>query len=185
MLMIVFGVKLQWLPISGRVDPRLGVPKGVDFIVFWALVEGHWAILRDALAHLLLPALTLAGWPAAIIARMTRAAMIETLDHDYVRTARAKGLTERVVVRRHALRNAMIPIVTVIGLEFGGLLGGAFVTEQVFAWPGIGKLTVDAISNRDYQIVQGVVVLVGVVFIALNLLVDLLYVTLDPRIRYR
>jgi peptide/nickel transport system permease protein len=115
---------------------------------------------------------------------MTRAAMIETMDQEYIRTARAKGLQESLVVKRHALRNAFIPVVTVVGLELGGLLGGAVVTETVFSWPGVGKLASDAILARDYQVVQGVVLLLAAIFIVLNLLVDLIYSWLDPRIRY-
>ncbi|MGH2548004.1 MAG: ABC transporter permease [Thermomicrobiales bacterium] len=184
-MIVIFGVELKWLPISGRIDSRIGADPSVRFIVLSSLVHGDWAILKDALKHLVLPAFTLAAWPAAIIARMTRSSLIEALHQDYIRTARAKGLTERAVVWRHAIRNALLPVVTVAGLEFGGLLAGAVVTEQVFSWPGIGKLTVDAITNRDYQIVQGVVILVGVIFIVINLLVDLIYAWLDPRIHYR
>jgi peptide/nickel transport system permease protein len=183
-LIIIFGVELRWLPISGRVDPRLGADPSAPFLVINSLIHGNWTVFRDSLEHLILPALTLAGWPAAITARMTRAAMIEVMDNDYIRTARAKGLRERAVVRRHALRNAFIPVATVIGLELGGLLGGAVVTETVFAWPGVGKLAADAILARDYQVVQGVVLLLAMVFIVLNLAVDLIYAWLDPRIRY-
>ena len=183
-LIIVFSIRLHWLPISGRVNPRLGVGPNDHFVIFNAFVHGNWVIFKDALRHIILPALTLAGWPAAIIARMTRASLMEAMDQDYVRTARAKGLTERVVVGRHAFRNALIPVVTVIGLELGGLLGGAVVTETVFSWPGVGKLAADAITARDYQVTQGVVLLIGAVFVGLNLLVDLTYAALDPRIRY-
>ncbi len=183
-LIIVFGVELRWLPISGRVNPRLGADPSAPFLVISSALHGNWVVFRDSLEHLILPALTLAGWPAAIVARMTRASMIETMDQEYIRTARAKGLRESLVVRRHALRNAFIPVVTVVGLELGGLLGGAVVTETVFAWPGVGKLAADAILARDYQVVQGVVLLLAVVFITLNLLVDLIYSWLDPRIRY-
>lgn len=183
-LIIVFSIRLDWLPISGRVNPRLGVGPGDHFVIFNAFVHGNWVVFKDAVRHIILPALTLAGWPAAIIARMTRASLMEAMDQDYVRTARAKGLTERVVVGRHAFRNALIPVVTVIGLELGGLLGGAVVTETVFSWPGVGKLAADAITARDYQVTQGVVLLIGAVFVGLNLLVDLTYAALDPRIRY-
>lgn len=183
-LIIIFGVELRWLPISGRVDPRLGADPSAPFLVVNSLIHGDWVVFRDSLEHLILPAITLAGWPAAITARMTRAAMIEVLEYDYIRTARAKGLRERIIIRRHALRNAFIPVATVIGLELGGLLGGAVVTETVFAWPGVGKLAADAILARDYQMVQGVVLLLAVVFLLLNLIVDLLYAWLDPRIRY-
>jgi peptide/nickel transport system permease protein len=183
-LIIVFGVELRWLPISGRINPRLGADPSAPFLVVNSALHGNWVVFRDSLEHLILPALTLAGWPAAIVARMTRAAMIETLDQDYIRTARAKGLKESMVVKRHALRNAFIPVVTVVGLELGGLLGGAVVTVTVFSWPGVGKLAADAILARDYQVVQGVVLLLAAVFIVLNLLVDLIYSWLDPRIRY-
>jgi peptide/nickel transport system permease protein len=184
-MIVIFGVELKWLPISGRVDSRIGADPSVRFVVLSSLVHGDWPILKDALKHLILPAFTLAAWPAAIIARMTRTSLIEALNQDYIRTARAKGLTERAVIWRHAVRNALLPVVTVAGLEFGGLLAGAVVTEQVFSWPGIGKLTIDSITNRDYQIVQGVVILIGVIFIVINLLVDLLYAWLDPRIHYQ
>ncbi len=183
-LIIVFGVWLQWLPLSGRVDPRLGVDPSVHFIVISSFFHGDWVVFKDATRHLILPALTLAGWPAAIIARMTRASLIETMDEDYVRTARAKGLSENRVIQSHALRNAIIPVLTVIGLELGGLLGGAVITETVFAWPGIGKLTSDAIAARDYQVTQGVVLLLAAVFVVLNLCVDIIYAFVDPRIRY-
>jgi ABC-type dipeptide/oligopeptide/nickel transport system permease component len=183
-LIIIFGVELKWLPISGRVDPRIGADPNAHFLILNSLIHGDWAVFWDALKHLILPAFTLAAWPAAIIARMTRASLLEAMGQDYIRTARAKGLKDRTVIVRHVFRNAMLPIITVAGLEFGGLLAGAVVTEQVFSWPGIGKLTVDAITNRDYQIVQGVVILVGFIFIAMNLIVDVVYVWLDPRIRY-
>jgi peptide/nickel transport system permease protein len=182
-LIIVFGLWLEWLPLSGRVNPRLGVDPSTHFLVFSSLIHGQWVVFEDAVKHLILPAITLAGWPASIIARMTRASLIEAMGQDYVRTARAKGLTESAIVRRHAYRNALIPVLTVAGLEFGALLGGAVVTETVFAWPGVGKLTVDAIAARDYQVTQGVVLLLGAVFILINLMVDIIYSLIDPRIR--
>ncbi|MFL5759410.1 MAG: ABC transporter permease [Thermomicrobiales bacterium] len=183
-LIIVFGVWLHWLPLSGRVDPRLGVDPSTHFVVLSSFIHGDWVVFKDASKHLILPALTLAGWPAAIIARMTRASLVETLGEDYIRTARAKGLRENQIVRAHALRNAIIPVLTVVGLELGGLLGGAVITETVFAWPGVGKLTSDAIAARDYQMTQGVVLLLAVVFVVLNLCVDIVYAVVDPRIRY-
>ncbi len=184
-LIIVFGLWLRWLPISGRVNPRLGADPSTPFLAFSSALHGDWAVARDAFAHLILPALTLAAWPAAIIARMTRASLIEALGQDYVRTARAKGLQERMVVIRHASRNAMLPVLTAVGLEFGALLGGAVITETIFSWPGLGQLTVAAIGARDYQIVQGVVLLLAAIFVLLNLLTDILYAALDPRISYR
>jgi ABC-type dipeptide/oligopeptide/nickel transport system permease component len=183
-LIIVFGVWLEWLPISGRVNPRLGADPSQPFLVLDSLIRRNWVVFEDSLKHLILPAVTLAGWPAAIIARITRASIIEAMDQDYVRTARAKGLPGRTVVRRHALPNATIPIITVIGLELGMLLGGAVVTETVFSWPGVGKLAADAVAARDYQVTQGVVLLLATVFIGLNLIVDVLYALVDPRVRY-
>ena len=183
-LIIVFGLWLRWLPISGRVNPRLGADPSTPFLAINALIHGNLVIARDAFAHLVLPALTLAAWPAAIVARMTRASLIESLAQDYARTARSKGLRERSVVAVHAARNAVLPVLTVVGLELGSLLGGAVVTETVFSWPGLGQLTVTAIGARDYQMVQGVVLLLATVFVLLNLLVDVLYAVLDPRIRY-
>ena len=183
-LIIIFGLWLRWLPISGRVNPRLGADPSLPFLTVGSLVQGNWTVAKDALRHLILPALTLAAWPAAIVARMTRASLIESLGQDYVRTARGKGLPERLIVVSHAARNALLPVLTVVGLEFGTLLGGAVVTETIFSWPGLGQLTVTAIGARDYQVVQGVVVLLGAVFVLLNLLVDVLYAVLDPRIRY-
>jgi peptide/nickel transport system permease protein len=183
-LIIIFGLWLRWLPISGRVDPRLGADSSLPFLTLTSLLQGNWAVAKDALRHIILPALTLAAWPAAIVARMTRASLIESLGQDYVRTARGKGLPEELIVVSHAARNAVLPVLTVVGLEFGTLLGGAVVTETIFSWPGLGQLTVTAIGARDYQMVQGVVVLLGAVFVLLNLLVDVLYAVLDPRIRY-
>lgn len=184
-LIIVFAVSLHWLPVSGRIDPRLVAPPTVTHLLTVdSLLAGNWAVFQDAFAHIILPAVTLAGWPAAIIARQTRSALMDVLQRDYVRTARAKGLRERAVVLRHALRNALLPVVTVTGLEFGTLLGGAVVTETVFAWPGVGHMVVDAIAARDYLLVQGAVLLFALVFALLNLMADVVYAFLDPRIRY-
>jgi ABC-type dipeptide/oligopeptide/nickel transport system permease component len=156
MLILLFGVALRWLPTSGFAS---------------------WT-------SLVLPAITLAAFPTALVARLTRSSMLEILNHDYIRTGRAKGLAERSVVLRHALRNAAIPVLTVIGLQIGALLGGAVITESVFAWPGMGKLIVDAIFFRDFPVVQTVLILSATVFVVINLLVDLLYTVIDPRIRY-
>ena len=165
LLIFLFGVRLRWLPISGYVDP----------------LEEPWAGLRS----LALPAITLGLALAAVVTRTLRSSMLEALTEDYVRTARAKGLGEGQVVVRHALRNALIPVVTVIGLQLGTLIGGAVITEYVFALPGVGRLVVDAVFARDYPLVQGVVLLIAVGFIVSNLLVDLIYGWIDPRIRYR
>jgi peptide/nickel transport system permease protein len=135
------------------------------------------------LAHLVLPAITLGSALAAILTRMVRTAMLEELGQDYIRTARAKGLPERTVVYKHALRNAIIPVLTLVGLQFGALLAGAIVTETIFSWPGIGRLTVSAISNRDYALVQGCILAVGLTYVMVNLLTDILYTVANPRIR--
>jgi peptide/nickel transport system permease protein len=165
-LMVVFALRLGWLPASGMYAPYGG------------------GDLRDLLAHLVLPAVTLAAASVTIVARLTRAAMLETLSQDYIRTARAKGVVERMVVLRHGLKNALIPIVTVIGVQAGYLLGGAVLTETVFAWPGVGTLMVQGILARDFPLVQGCVLVVALSFVLVNLAVDLLYAWLDPRIRY-
>jgi peptide/nickel transport system permease protein len=136
-----------------------------------------------SLAHLVLPAITMGGALAAILTRMVRTSMLEELGQDYVRTARAKGLSERTVVYKHALRNAMIPVLTVVGLQFGALLAGAVVTETIFSWPGIGRLTIDAIRSRDYYVVQGCVLAIGLTYVAVNFFTDLLYSAVNPRIR--
>lgn len=163
LLIYFFGVKLRWLPSMGYGGP------------LWTL---------DGLRHVLLPAITLGSVMLASTTRLTRAAMLDVLSEDYVRTARAKGLTGRQIVYGHALRNALIPVVTNLGLQMGTLLGGAFLTETVFAWPGIGRLSVDAMFRRDYPLVQGTLLMVTLVFLLVNLLVDVVYVMIDPRISY-
>ena len=165
LLIFVFGVTLRWLPISGYLDP----------------LEDGWSGLRS----LVLPAVTLGLALAAVITRTLRSSLLEALAEDYVRTARAKGLSEWVVIRGHVLKNALIPVVTVLGLQLGTLIGGAVITEYVFALPGIGRLVVDAVFARDYPLVQGVILLIALGFIVSNLLVDLLYGYIDPRIRLR
>jgi len=165
-LMVIFALWLGWLPASGMFSPYGG------------------GDLRDLLLHLALPAVTLAAASVTIIARLTRSTMLETLGQDYIRTARAKGVVERAVVLRHGLKNALIPIVTVVGVQAGYLLGGAVLTETVFAWPGVGTLMVQGILARDFPLVQGCVLVVALSFVLINLGVDLLYAWLDPRIRY-
>jgi ABC-type dipeptide/oligopeptide/nickel transport system permease component len=157
---------------------------GPILILFFAIKLGLLPVSGSGtVAHLVLPAITMGGALAAILTRMVRTSMLEELGHDYIRTARAKGLPERTVVYRHALRNAMIPIITVLGLQFGALLAGAIVTETIFSWPGIGRLTIQAISNRDYYLVQGCILAIGLTYIAVNFLIDLLYSAVNPRIR--
>ena len=174
LLILLFAVRLDVLPSFGR-GPAL-VP---------ALLAGNGRAAADAIAHLVLPAFTLAFFNLAILSRLTRWALVEVLEEDYVRTARAKGQRERVVVYHHAFRNALLPIVTIVGLQFGFLLGGAVIAEVVFSWPGVGRLAVDSILARDYPVVQGCVLLVAAIFVLLNLSVDLLYGWLNPRIRYQ
>jgi ABC-type dipeptide/oligopeptide/nickel transport system permease component len=157
---------------------------GPILILFFAIKLGLLPVSGSGtVVHLGLPAITMGGALAAILTRMVRTSMLEELGHDYIRTARAKGLSERTVVYRHALRNAMIPIITVLGLQFGALLAGAIVTEKIFSWPGIGRLTIDAIGNRDYYLVQGCILAIGLTYIAVNFLIDLLYSAVNPRIR--
>ncbi len=184
MLILLFAWLLGWFPISGRLDLTVDLARVTNFYFLDALLTRNWAAFGNALRHLVLPAVTLSTVPLAIIARMTRSSLLEVLRQDYVRTARAKGLAERRVVFGHALRNAAIPVITVIGLNVGSLLGGAILTETIFAWPGIGRLVVDAIFARDYPVVQGAVLVIAVVFVVVNLIVDLSYAALDPRIRY-
>ena len=154
-MILFFAIQLGWLPVSGS----------------------------GTLAHIVLPAITMGGALAAILTRMVRTSMLEELGQDYIRTARAKGLPESTVVYRHALRNAMIPVITVLGLQFGALLAGAIVTETIFSWPGIGRLTIQAISNRDYYLVQGCILAIGLTYVAVNFFTDLLYSAVNPRIR--
>jgi peptide/nickel transport system permease protein len=157
---------------------------GPILILFFAIRLGLLPVSGSGtIAHLVLPAVTMGSALAAILTRMVRTSMLEELGHDYVRTARAKGLPERTVVYRHALRNAMLPILTVLGLQFGALLAGAIVTEKIFSWPGIGRLTIDAIGNRDYFLVQGCILAIGLTYVLVNFFTDLLYSVANPRIR--
>jgi len=207
MLAYVFALLLKdtpfWLAPSGRNSPGMTIPslveawhvtstQGVGYSIlqflsnlhlFNALVTGNWAFFWDTAKHLILPAAALCTIPMSIIARMTRSSLLEVLGQDYIRTARAKGLREAVVVSRHAMRNALLPVVTVIGLSLGSLLGGAVLTETIFNFAGMGRLLFDAIQARDYTIVQSVTLVVAVVFVLVNLIVDLSYAFLDPRIR--
>ena len=171
-------------PTSSRLDPLLSLEPLTGFLTIDAVIRGDGRAFRSACQHLLLPALTLGTIPLAIITRMTRSSLLEVLGQDYIRTARAKGLDESTVKWRHALRNAFIPILTIVGLQFGSLLGGAIITETIFSWPGIGKWVLDAVLVRDFRAIQGGTLLIATSFIVVNLLVDLLYAVIDPRIRY-
>ncbi len=185
LLIYLFAVNLQWLPPSGRTDISVAFKPVTGFFIFDSVIQGDFKALGDVLAHLVLPAVTLSTIPLAIIARITRSAMLEVLSQDYIRTARSKGLKELAVIGKHALKNAMLPVVTIVGLEFGTLLGGAILTETIFSWPGIGSWIYGGILQRDYPVVQGGVVFVAFVFVLINLLVDLSYALLDPRIQYK
>lgn len=184
MLIALLSVRLGWLPVGGRFNPRTPIDTVTGFYVIDGLVARDWEVVRTALRHIAMPATVLGLAIAGFIARITRATVLEGLREDYVRTARAKGLRERTVVIGHSLRNALLPIVTLMGLQFGTLLGGAAVTETVFAWPGLGKLMVDAVYVRDFPQIQASVLLLAVTYVVVNLIVDLLYVFIDPRIRY-
>ena len=184
MLIIAFAVNLKILPVSGRFD-FMAQPKNITgFMILDSIITGNWKALGSTLRYLMLPGCSIAISSVGTIMRYTRSTMLETIRQDYIRTARAKGLKERTVVVRHALKNALIPIVTVIGMELGGLFGGSVLTETIFAWPGVGKYVVDGINNSDYAVVQGGCMLVAIISVMMNLVVDLLYGTLDPRIRY-
>ncbi len=183
---VVFYAWLGWAPPPGRLSARLEPPPFVTgFMLVDAVLAGRTAVVIDALKHLILPSLVLSSYSLGVITRVMRGGMLEVLSEDYVRTARAKGVGERAVMIRHAARNSLIPTLTVIGLSFGGLLSGAVVTESVFSWPGTGLLVVDAVRARDFQVVQAVVIVFAGIFILTNLVVDVLYALLDPRIRYQ
>ncbi|MFN2461852.1 MAG: ABC transporter permease [Candidatus Velthaea sp.] len=175
---------LNLFPISGRTSLAYLVPPRTHLAVLDAVLAGNGRAAADALWHLVLPAVTLGTIPLAIVAKITRSGMLEVLGSDYIRTARAKGLDDRTVVLKHALRNALIPIITVLGLQTGLLLGGAVLTESIFAWPGVGRLAFDAISNRDMPLINGCLLLFASVFVVVNTIVDLLYAAVNPRIRY-
>ncbi|MBW6395962.1 ABC transporter permease [Thermus sp. SYSU G05001] len=187
LLVYLFAVNLHWLPTGGRLSTDLAIDFRpiTGFLVLDGMLSLKPEVLMDALRHLILPALTLGTIPLAILTRITRSAMLEVLSQDYVRTARAKGLAERQVILKHALKNALLPVVTIVGLQFGTLLGGAILTETIFSWPGIGSYIYEGILNRDYPVVQAGVLVVATVFVLVNLLVDLSYALLDPRIQYR
>jgi dipeptide transport system permease protein len=184
LLIILFSGILGWTPVSGRIGVLYFFPPVTGFMLIDSLLSGQEGAFTSAVRHLILPAVVLATIPMAVIARQTRSAMLEVLNEDYVRTARAKGLPPSRVIGLHALRNALIPVVTVIGLQVGLLFSGAILTETIFAWPGIGKWLVDSISRRDYPAVQGGVVLIATMVMLINLLVDVMYGLINPRIRH-
>ncbi|MDO8280112.1 MAG: ABC transporter permease subunit [Burkholderiaceae bacterium] len=185
LLILLFSVQLGWTPVSGRISVQYFIEPVTGFLLIDSLIAGDRGALRSAASHLILPALVLGTHPMAVIARMTRSAMLEVLGEDYIRTARAKGLSRLRVVALHGLRNALIPVVTVIGLQVGVLFTGAILTETIFSWPGVGKWLIEAISRRDYPVLQGGMLLLGTVVMAVNLLVDLTYGIINPRIRHQ
>jgi len=180
--MLIFSVHLGWLPISGRLSIDVTIETITNFYILDAVLTRNWPALKDALWHIIMPAFTLSTIPMAIVARMTRSAMLEVLRQDYIKTAKAKGLSSFKVTFKHALRNALIPVVTTIGLQFGVLLGGAILTETVFAWPGVGKWMYDAVMQRDYMVIQGGTLFIAGLFVVINLCVDVLYAVINPRI---
>ena len=185
LLIIVFSSGLGWTPVSGRISLMYFFDTPTGFMLIDSAMSGEPGAFRSAVSHLILPTIVLATIPLAIIARQTRSAMLEVLGEDYVRTARAKGLAPLRVNGLHALRNAMIPVITVIGLSVGTLLAGAILTETIFSWPGIGKWMVDSIFRRDYQAVQGGLLIIAVIVMLVNLTVDILYGAINPKIRKR
>ncbi len=184
MLMLIFGIWLHILPISGRMDVYISVNRITNFLLIDSLITGNFEAFFNILKHLVLPGIALATIPMAFIARITRSSMLDVMSKDYVRTAKAKGLSEKSVILRHAFRNALIPIVTSVGTQFALLLAGAILTETVFAWPGLGRYIVGAVSARDYPVVQGSIIFVAFLVAIVNLFVDILYAYIDPRIRY-
>jgi peptide/nickel transport system permease protein len=182
MLMLIFSLTLGWLPMSGRIGVGTDIEIITNFYVLDAVLARDWQAFKDTLRHLTLPAVALSTIPLAIIARMTRSSMLEVLRQDYIKTAKAKGLSQAKIVLKHALRNGLIPVITVVGLQFGILMGGAILTETVFAWPGVGKWLFDGVVKRDYMVIQGGTMLVATTFVIVNLIVDVLYAVINPRI---
>ncbi|HSV57606.1 MAG TPA: ABC transporter permease subunit [Variovorax sp.] len=183
LLILFFSVQLGWTPVSGRISVQYFVEPVTGFLLIDSLLADDKGAFWSALQHLILPAIVLGTNPLAVVARMTRSAMLEVLGEDYIRTARAKGLSKMRVVGLHALRNAMIPVITVIGLQVGTLFTGAILTETIFSWPGVGKWLIEAIGRRDYPVLQGGMLLLGVIVMIVNVLVDLAYGVINPRIR--
>ncbi|MDK2125990.1 ABC transporter permease subunit [Parachitinimonas caeni] len=182
-LIMLFSVQLEWTPVSGRIAIEFDIPVKTGFLLIDSYLSGEEGAFKSALMHLILPSIVLGTIPMAVIARMTRSSMLEVLREDYVRTARAKGLSSFRIIAVHALRNALIPVITVIGLQVGALLAGAVLTETIFSWPGIGKWLVDSIQRRDYPVVQAGILISATIFIVVNFAVDILYGIVNPRIR--
>ncbi len=184
LMILFFSVHLGWTPVSGRISAFFWVEPRTGFMLIDAFISDEAGAFKSAVSHLILPSIVLGTIPLAVVARMTRSSMLEVLNEDYVRTAKAKGLTPKRVIMVHALRNAMIPVITVIGLQTGVLLAGAILTETIFAWPGVGKWILESINRRDYPSIQGGILIISSLIILVNLGVDLLYGIINPRIRY-
>jgi peptide/nickel transport system permease protein len=184
MMIFLFAANLGWLPVSGRIMMGMAPVEVTGFYLIDTLLAGDMEGFINAAKHLVLPAVALSTIPLALVVRITRSSMLDVLSQDYMRTARATGVRYRRRIFRHALKNALIPVVTVIGLQMGILLGGAILTESVFSWPGLGMLIVDAITDRDYPLIQGLVLIIAFIFVLVNILVDIMYSIIDPRIRY-
>ncbi|QTN00328.1 ABC transporter permease subunit [Sediminibacillus dalangtanensis] len=184
MMIWLFSVKLNILPASGRISNDIELHTITNFYLLDSLITGNWAAFKDVFSHLLMPGIALGTIPMAIIARMTRSSMLEVMKQDYIRTASAKGLARHLIVFQHALKNAFLPVLTVIGLQFGLLLGGAVLTETIFSWPGIGRYVYLAVMGRDYPVVQSSILIIAVIFVLVNLITDVLYKYFDPRISY-
>ncbi|QHE53647.1 ABC transporter permease [Pontibacillus sp. HMF3514] len=182
MMIWLFSVKLGWLPASGRLSSGVEIEAITHFYLLDSILTWNWSGFVDVFKHLLMPGVALATIPMAIIARMTRSSMLEVMNQDYIRTADAKGLATYLVVFQHALKNAFLPVLTVIGLQFGFLLGGAVLTETIFSWPGIGRFVLQSILARDYPVVQSTILVIAVIFVFVNLITDILYKYIDPRI---
>lgn len=188
LLQMVISYHFGWLPMNGRVGAQVLAAHPLHTItglyIFDSLFTGNWAVLWSCLQHIILPAITLSYASLAVVTRMVRSSMLEVMEQDYICTARAKGISERIVVYKHALKNALIPAVTVVGLTFGMLLGGAFLTETIFSWPGMGRYAVGTITSLDFPAIMGVAIIVALSYVTANLIVDLLYAVIDTRIRY-
>lgn len=181
----IFAQELGWLPSGARYNHREPIEAITHFYVLDSIIVGNWSGLWDVIKHLILPSIALGTIPMSIIARMTRSSVLEVMRSDYIRTARAKGVSQFWLIYRHALKNAFVPILTVVGLQTGSLLGGAVLTETIFGWPGVGRYVYEAISTRDYTVIQSGILVIATIFVLINLIVDLLYAYLDPRIRYQ
>jgi peptide/nickel transport system permease protein len=184
MLMMIFGVYLKWFPLGGRINALISFHRITGLYLLDSIMTWNWPAFMSALRYLILPSVALGTIPMATIARVTRSSMLEVLRQDFIRTERAKGLSERMVIYKHGAKNALLPVITVIGLNFGLLLAGAILTETIFSWPGIGRYVVKAVQMRDYPAVQGCVLFFAFLFVVVNLITDVLYAYIDPRIKY-